>query len=577
MHDKPMSSIEEIELRLAAADDCAERLALLDQLCRKLLQTDLERAREVIGRIEALASEEHDPRASAIAALRLGEYHFFTGDPAAARGAFRLAAGRLRKLGGDAALESTLQRSLGYVFSIEGKFQEALAAYESALVHARSAGDDLQAAEAYRMMSDAWRYLGDYSAAIDAAFKGLHLCSMLGNCDVEARALNGIAITYCMLEEWENALDYYRRCLVIYRRSGDRAGEGIALMNIGGVYLSQSKVAEAIEMLEPALVLIRKHSAKPNEADLLSGLGKAYGTAGHYDRALECFEEAGRMFEAMANPSGKIRLCIYRAELYSSHQAWTLALDDIVKGMELARTIGYARLLYKANKMAAELYERLGDVPRSLHCYKEHLELGARLQHEGLRRKLTEAERQAAQEQAERESAGYRATVTRLEEEMAARQQELMEMALRIVQKDEFIGGIREQVIASIRTGRETPALASDLLRRIRNHDGEKNQWRQFEGQFNRLYQGFTPTLLQRYHLTPSELKICMLLRLGFATKEIADILHIAIHTAETHRRHIRKKLALSKDENLATFLASFDAAGPLMNGSDMADVGSVE
>jgi DNA-binding CsgD family transcriptional regulator len=58
--------------------------------------------------------------------------------------------------------------------------------------------------------------------------------------------------------------------------------------------------------------------------------------------------------------------------------------------------------------------------------------------------------------------------------------------------------------------------------------------------------------------LTPTEVRICKMIRGGMRTKEIAQILGIAMATVNRHREHIRRKLGLvNKEINLATFLQS--------------------
>jgi DNA-binding CsgD family transcriptional regulator len=59
-----------------------------------------------------------------------------------------------------------------------------------------------------------------------------------------------------------------------------------------------------------------------------------------------------------------------------------------------------------------------------------------------------------------------------------------------------------------------------------------------------------------RLRLTPREMEICDLLKGGLSSKEVAELLGISPETVEKHRRHIRKKLGISKkDINLVTYL----------------------
>ncbi len=55
--------------------------------------------------------------------------------------------------------------------------------------------------------------------------------------------------------------------------------------------------------------------------------------------------------------------------------------------------------------------------------------------------------------------------------------------------------------------------------------------------------------------LTPSEIKLCTFLRLNLRTKEIAAITFQEPHSIRIARSHLRKKMGLSREDNLATHL----------------------
>jgi DNA-binding CsgD family transcriptional regulator len=58
--------------------------------------------------------------------------------------------------------------------------------------------------------------------------------------------------------------------------------------------------------------------------------------------------------------------------------------------------------------------------------------------------------------------------------------------------------------------------------------------------------------------LSPTELRVASMIKNGIASQEIADKLHISLHTIKTHRRNIRKKLHLKNSQiNLASYLRS--------------------
>jgi DNA-binding CsgD family transcriptional regulator len=58
--------------------------------------------------------------------------------------------------------------------------------------------------------------------------------------------------------------------------------------------------------------------------------------------------------------------------------------------------------------------------------------------------------------------------------------------------------------------------------------------------------------------LTQKEITICNLIKTGLGSKQMAEALHVATRTIETHRNSIRKKLGISgKEVNLETYLNS--------------------
>jgi len=69
----------------------------------------------------------------------------------------------------------------------------------------------------------------------------------------------------------------------------------------------------------------------------------------------------------------------------------------------------------------------------------------------------------------------------------------------------------------------------------------------------------FVNEFSQKYHsLTPTEIKICNMIRNGLRTKEIAQIRGVAPATINRHREHIRRKLQITNNNvNLTTYLQS--------------------
>src|SRR3989339_842214 len=88
-------------------------------------------------------------------------------------------------------------------------------------------------------------------------------------------------------------------------------------------------------------------------------------------------------------------------------------------------------------------------------------------------------------------------------------------------------------------------------------HSADDKMMSEFSTRFQEVHAGFYEKLLKDYpELTQNELKICAFLRLNMSTKEISELTGQRGPTIDHARYRLRKKLNLSSDTNLVTFLS---------------------
>jgi len=94
------------------------------------------------------------------------------------------------------------------------------------------------------------------------------------------------------------------------------------------------------------------------------------------------------------------------------------------------------------------------------------------------------------------------------------------------------------------------------MQRIIDNNYQIDREWEDFKMHFEQVHPEFFEQLKASYpELTPSDLKLCALLKLNMNTKESAKILGISPDSVKTARYRLRKKLQLRKDEGLFDFI----------------------
>lgn len=96
-------------------------------------------------------------------------------------------------------------------------------------------------------------------------------------------------------------------------------------------------------------------------------------------------------------------------------------------------------------------------------------------------------------------------------------------------------------------------------LNRIQLNNGESEHVEQHRRALEDLTSSFGRRISDvKLKLTPREIEVCNSVKNGLTSKEIAGLLHIAVHTVEKHRRTARSKLNLAnKGINLRTYLDS--------------------
>jgi DNA-binding NarL/FixJ family response regulator len=169
-----------------------------------------------------------------------------------------------------------------------------------------------------------------------------------------------------------------------------------------------------------------------------------------------------------------------------------------------------------------------------------------------VRRELAEADGRRARRRAETALAESAKQLRLQKQELEQKNLALREILAQIeAEKD----AIRKSVIRS--ADRMLLPVVNELRRKATRIEGkhldllEKNV-RELTSEFGVRMTGGMASL------TPRQLEICNMIRSGMESKEIAEMMGVALRTVETHRNAIRKKLGISGEEtNLATYLQS--------------------
>lgn len=129
---------------------------------------------------------------------------------------------------------------------------------------------------------------------------------------------------------------------------------------------------------------------------------------------------------------------------------------------------------------------------------------------------------------------------------------ELAESALRLIEKDEFISSIKKKI--SNQGENIDVNIIKRMLKSIQGTPG--GNWKEFEARFTTINQSFYDNLKEKFpNLSQTDQKICALVKLNFPSKDMAKLLGISVESVHTSRYRLRKKLNLTRNDNLEEFI----------------------
>ena len=148
----------------------------------------------------------------------------------------------------------------------------------------------------------------------------------------------------------------------------------------------------------------------------------------------------------------------------------------------------------------------------------------------------------------------------KLRAEKTHRDKELANQTMNIVQKNRLLKKLDEE-LQRIQNNTKDAVVVTKLAvikARIKKELDDKQQNRLFETYFEDVHAEFFKRLKEKYpQLSPGDLRLSAYIRMNISTKEMATLLNITYRGVEIRRYRLRKKMDLSREINLTTYLSN--------------------
>jgi len=431
-----------------------------------------------------------------------------------------------------------------------------------------------------------------------------------GNKEAVSDALINIGVVLKMVGENERALEYLIKSTEIEELAQVKSQLVIRYYNLADLYLQMNDLENAYEYCQKTMTVAEEIASKPFLAECNFLMGKYYLAEKEYTEAINYFSLALNTAKKTNNKSLIANIYLWYANAFIQLKRFNEAIALADKAYKYALELKVISIQKDASYFLFKSYQKTGDIKTALNWFEVYHSVSDSVNYYNQQKEIKRIEASYNYEKKERENEllrnktslqeqrlknntitlfamilgvalsivaivllvnriRYTRALNReqqllslkklddLNKELEGKERELASKMMFLNQKNEMIGRIISQLQEIQKSDDVNYSEISALVSELRT-DSPQSNWKEFETQFVQVHPDFYKRLYERHpELTSHEQRICAFLRMNLNTKEIASITGRSAKSIEVTRSRIRKKLNLSRKDNLSSFLAS--------------------
>lgn len=450
--------------------------------------------------------------------------------------------------------------NIGNIYATMGDDIQALEyLYKGFAETEKNTPDDKAVLASFLMnIANVFHRMGDYGQALDYHLRSLTLREEVGTRQDIATSLMNIGIVYKDNGQDEFGRNYLLRSLDIYNELGAAGDQSRCLVNLANVESSLGNPDTAQHYAERCLDICAGNGDKRTAAYALYALGQVWCLRGDNDTALTLFRQSRDVCREIGYSKGDITASTEMSRLYLLQHRYDEALVCLQQARELTDTTAQKPLLVRVYRALGEFYEATGNAEKALSYFRSFYETEREIFNENSERRFQMLRVLHQVNEAQKEADIYRLKSEQLGQEVHSQKKELAAKAMYLSQRSDFLHKLKKDIVkvtdAPVRDVRQQ---MQELVRHIDATLSDEQTWNTFEEQFKQVHHTFVEALKEQYpKLSATELKVCALIKINLSSKEICRMLNVSPRSVDIYRHRIRKKMDLSSEENLASFLA---------------------
>lgn len=139
--------------------------------------------------------------------------------------------------------------------------------------------------------------------------------------------------------------------------------------------------------------------------------------------------------------------------------------------------------------------------------------------------------------------------------EINLKNDQLTTITMHLLNASDFLQNVKNRIQGFVQQDGDRKEL-NQIVKEIDENLSDHDSWDQFAYHFDQVHSGYLKKLSENnVNLSPREIKLASFLRMNMSSKEISKLLNISDRGVELARYRLRKKLKLSRDQNLVEYL----------------------
>ncbi len=362
---------------------------------------------------------------------------------------------------------------------------------------------------------------------------------------------------------------YYQKAALINKEMNNYLWLAINYLNIGSDLINIEKLDTAFDYLQNSLAIINEHNFNRLYPWIYNNLSYCYSKKNNYNKSIEYAKKALRFSKEHNNWLQEEEALLHLKESYYEKSDLKKSyyyleklkkVSDSINAHNRLKEIDLMHIRYKYEEEAKQ--QELERVLAENKYYRQEVIYLIILMVAGLVIFIFVLLYFIQRNRIHRKNLEQKTTLLekeKLTNDLEYKNKELITNVIYLLKKNEFISEISNKLKNS---NFDSVDKLSDTIAKIifeLDRSVTQDTWEEFEVRFQEVHVDFYSSLSKQYpELTPNELRLCAFLRLNMTSKEISDITLQSNDSIKTARYRLRKKLDISRENNLVTYLAQF-------------------